>query len=231
MIKLRSRSELKELTTELLDGVTLGDSLFNSLLDTAQSWIEGLRPWVILRTVDETRILTSANTFQTEHNLPADFRRWYGVAPIALLDSRRNEVVRLREVPISQKNQYKDKSVFYANYRTRRLFVCGSYSQTFTIQQNYIMSSGAVSDNKAWVFPGEYSPILAYLVAVYFRESIDYDPLSAKNVTGVTKQIQAILANMFEWDDQLQLSATEGQDYTGDGRYSSEFGGSLRNLI
>jgi hypothetical protein len=232
----KTRVQLKELTTDLLDGFNLGDGIFNSLLDIAQSIIENKRPWMILRAQDTTQQVSSSDNFETQKSLPADFRKWYSRAPIVLLDSNQEPVAHLREIPINLKNRYKhDNGKFYVNYRTKKLFICGKQTQTFTIQQNYILRTTAVSadNNNIWDFPQDFHSILAMWVAVIHREGIDYDPISANNASGITRQIQEIWAAMTDWDNDLQQGTVEGRDfpYDGEGRHLGELSGQISKLI
>ena len=66
-------TKTKELVTELLGGLELGDTLFYHLLAVAQQNREGERPWRILIKEDSSISVTSSNTYTTQHALPTDF--------------------------------------------------------------------------------------------------------------------------------------------------------------
>lgn len=222
------REQLKNTTTELLDGFQLSDGLWNSLCDIAQDYVEGQRQWMELRGYDETQTLTTNNTFETEKSLPSDFKRFYSRTPILLLKEK-NAVSNLVEIPLNLKNRYKDhNNRFYVNYNTGKLYICGKPSETLTIQQNYIIKPKKISEDNDWVLNEKIIPVL---IAIFHRRGIDYDIVGARNADELVEQAKAMLSNMAEDDSSKAEGTLQGQDYGGGGYGYSEMGGSINNLL
>lgn len=124
-----TRDELYTFVTSLLDQYQMDEDLFNTLLDIAQSYWEGMRPWVTLRTEDASNTVGINNTFTTPFTFPSDFRSWYTRYPIVLTDTDGNPQQYMLEIPINKKATWKDQlSRFYADYRQKKFFICGKPS-------------------------------------------------------------------------------------------------------
>jgi hypothetical protein len=218
---MATKTELFTLTTELLDGVEMNETLFDAFLDISQSIRENDRNWVILRASDITQSLTPANTYLTSHDLPSDFRKWYSQTPVVLVDSDGNVQAKLREIPIQARDDYKNDNVFYCDYAAKKIYLCGSYPQPLTIKQYYQKKSPLVSDGAdEWLFPTEYHKILAFDAAVFFKLGVDYDVINNQQANSNAAVSNQLFNALKETDNELQLSSLGGQDY------SNNFGGS-----
>lgn len=211
-----TKAQIKTLVTEILDGFEMGDTIFDALLDVAQATRENARNWVILRTEDATQTLGSGNTYTTAKTIPSTFRKWYSYSPVVLVDSLGNKQAELQEIPLNKKHEYKDDpNKFYCDYANNYLYICGTFSQNLTIKQYFIAKDTLVSgsDSNEWTFPSEFHKILAFDIAVMWKLGIDYDVIN--NIQG---DQNAMIANklfmaMEEWDNELQLSSLNGQEY------------------
>ncbi len=85
-----TKAQLYTFVTSLLDGNPIDTTLFDTLLNIAQMRRENERPWMILRAEDTSQTVSSGNTFETQKDLPTDFRKWYTRFPIVLTDSNLN---------------------------------------------------------------------------------------------------------------------------------------------
>lgn len=233
-----NRLKLYEFVTSLLDDFEMEDTLFNSFLDVAQMNRENARPWVILRTIQSSQTITTANTYLTALTLPTDFKKFFTTrASIVLTDSQGNLIKTLREVPLSSRHSYKnDGGKFYVNYSTRQIFICGSQSQTATVNISYIKKTTKISaaDANKWEFSSydDYEKILGFDIAVMHKLGVDYDQTNAQQGNNNAAQAQIILNMMIDWDNELALSAQQGVDYnTNPGSGFSELSGNAGNLI
>ena len=232
-----NRDSLYTFVTSLLDDFEIDLTLFYTLLDVAQSNRENARPWVILRTEDSTQSAVSGETFESQHSLPTDFRKFYSRFPIVLTDSSGNVVRKLREVPINMRHEHKDDpSKFYVNYVTRKIYLCGTQTTTSTLRQFYIRKPTKISASASntWDFSAydDYEKILAFDVAVMHKHGIDYDQINAVQGDKNAAQAALIFSMMSEWDNELANSAQQGVDY-GSSPISgfSEYSGNSRDLI
>jgi len=233
-----NRDSLYTFVTSLLDGFLLDETLFESLLDISQSNREGARPWVILRTQDATQTASTGDTFLTAKTLPADFKKTYARSAIVLVDGQGNVINRLRQIPIHERNRYKDdNSKFYINYATKQFFLCGTQAQSATINLYYIKKTTKVSaaSSNTWDFDAyddAYSKVLALDVAVMHKWGIDYDQINAVQADKNYMLATALFENMADWDTELAQNSQEGVDMNNNGAsYSTEMGGHVGNLI
>lgn len=213
-----NRDLLYDFTTSILDGFEMDLTLFYTFLDVAQSNREGYRPWVILRTIDATQTAAVGNSFLTAKTLPIDFKKTYNRFPIVLTDSQGNVVRKLRQIPISEKNQYKDDAgKFYINFTTGQYFICGAQSQSCTINLSYIKRTTKVSSaaSNTWAFDtydDAFSKVLGLDVAVMHKLGVDYDQINAVQADANARLAQMIINGMAEWDSELAQNAQEGID-------------------
>lgn len=225
------REELYTFVTGLLDGNEIDLDLFYTFLETAQMRVEGLRPWMQLRGEDTSLTVSPGNTYTTSKDLPTDFRRWYARYSVAFTDSQGQLAGNPLEVPIAMKVNYQqNNNKFYCNYGTRKIFFCGQPSQALTAHLFYIRKGTLVSsaEGQTWEFPSEYSKVLGFLVAVFYKLGVDYDIVNNEQGNANAAAAAGILSTMSEWDDELQLSSVQGMDYgSGQGWTSTPSGGRM----
>jgi len=213
-----TKLQLYTFVTNLLDGNPMDTTLFDTFLDVAQSYWENQRPWVALRTESTGDSIGSNNTFTTEKSLPTNFRKWYTRFPVQLADSQGNIQVHLREVPIDQKLSNKgDVTKFYCDYITKKYYVCGAPGQTLSAYLYYIKRGTKIStsDSQEWELDvnDEFTKILAFTIAVYWKLGIDYDIINNSQADANSGVANAIYQSMVEWDGDLQRGMLSGQDY------------------
>lgn len=211
-----TKRELYDFTTELLDGVELNLTLFDVFLNVAQRYWEGRRLWAILRKEDASQTISASNTFETAKNLPSDFRSFYGLSPIVLVDNYGNKQAELKEIPLQQKFDYRGRlDRFYCDYRQNQFFICGSPAQSLTIRLFYIYKPALISgdDSNEWVFPADYHQILGLSVAVYYKKGVDYDIVNNVQADNNAALAGQIYHQMSEWDSVLDNSMLQGQDF------------------
>ncbi len=218
-----TRDELYNLVNKIVSD-TIDSDAFDALLDTAQEYFEGQRPWMVLRKSESSQLVLPASNIFTAYNLPTDFNRWYEEYPVQLvLANAPQSVYPLREVPIARKfieqfNPWK----FFCDYSTNKIYLCGAQITGLTIHQFYISEPVRISANSvvngsvvypnSWVFPERYHKILAWIIAAFYKNGVDYDPLNAQQAVGDTNIMNIMYSSMKKWDDELQNASITGLD-------------------
>ena len=210
---------LYNLTTELLLGFKMDNTLFGQLLGQEKGNIEQSRPWVILRNEDQSNIVNpqsnniSNSSYLIPVPLPADFLNMY--SPTRSLCLVGNDGITFRwykQIPLEYKQQYKDATNrFYI--KGSNFYLCGTLDQQYTAHIFYIQSSPDININVPWVFPVQFQPILAYYIAQRYRTAFDYDVVNVQQGTMIEKMADIIFKNMEAWDAALQEQALSGVDY------------------
>ncbi len=211
----------------LVNGIvydTVNSEVFDALLDTAQEYIEGQRPWMWLRKSDATQTVVGGSNIFTKYLLPTDFFKWYEDFPIKLAPpSNPQAVYPLREVPIaSQLIEQFNPWKFFCDYSKGELHLCGAQIAGLTIYQYYLYTPPLISANSvvggsvvypnSWVFPEKYHKILAWIIASFYKNGVDYDPLNAQQSVGDMNIMMRMYDSMKKWDDELQNGSITGLD-------------------
>lgn len=207
-----TRADLYTFVTSLLNDTQIDETLFENLLDNAQMEVEGMRPWVQLRSSDATQSWNPGDTYQTGKTLNASFREWYEEQPVILLDTNKTPF-QLSEIPYSQNYLYKDQvGRFAVDYPNNLLYIMGTPDKAYTVVQNFIKVSTLVSatSTSTWIFPARFHKILGLMVAEKWKNGIDYDVFSNAQANQQTAQATDILNEMTRWDSRLQQSMTRG---------------------
>jgi len=213
-------ADIFTLTKQILGGGTgeypLSETLFYSLLDIARVQIEGMRKWMVLRTIDTSKTVPAGNNWDTAIDLPTDFKRLTFDGTIWLYDSSSKARVKLYEVPLEKNVEYRDIFGHYAiDYSARKLYIFGNVPQPYTLKLPYIVKNTAITSNTSWPrFTGDYDAILAFRVASMHRTGIDYDDQNARNANRNMFDDQALLSALIAWDSSLQLSSVTNEDYS-----------------
>lgn len=226
--------QLYTFVESLLFGYPMDTVLFQSYLDNIVSEIESARPWMILRASDASQSVTAATSYTTAFTLGTTalpFRKWYGYSPIVLTDVNGSPTV-LREIPFASRFAYKSSfGTFCVDYANQNLYIMGTITQTYTINQNYIYKSGQVVATPVapqvaqWVFPTEFHKILGLRIALAWKQ-VDYDIINLQNAQQLAGMASAIYDQMTRWDSDLQVSAQAGIDPFG----SSQLGPQAGNI-
>lgn len=217
--------DIQTLVSELLDGRDIGAAKFVTLLKAKKRARESLRPWMTLRTVDATKTFTPADNFETLKDLPTDFRRPYNIyKPLNLEGPQRTPLVlvsgdeHIYTFPTLFGSQFLHKNVnylHYFDYANQKFGLTGSAERTYTIHIHYIKTTtdpkSDGSDLDAWTWDldpaGDFSPLLAYDIAISQKGGIDYDEINARMTQFHGLDVQEVLKGMIFWDDDLQRSS------------------------
>jgi hypothetical protein len=207
-----TKNELYILTTQLTSGIEIDLTVFDQFLDIAQSQIEDIRPWVILRGFDSSQTADSSNSFTTPKDLAVDFKEYCEESPIQLIDAS-NNVMGLNEIPFSDRFRYSTYAgKFCVDYANSNFYLTGTIPGAYAIYQNYIKIPALVSSGSEWVFPERFHKILAFMVAIYWRKGIDYDMFNQTLADNQGAVVRGIVDTMTRWDSNLQYSMQRGKD-------------------
>jgi hypothetical protein len=236
-----TQPELYSLVTNYLFDFQMPMTLFNGYLDIAQTEREEARPWVILKALDNSQSVGPGNNFATGIPIAPtnnDFRAWSGDYPVQLVDAQNNPLP-LQEVPISMKFAYKDASgKFYCDYAAGMLYICGTLTKSYTVNQFYIKQAPAISYTpdginypNTWVFPARFHKLLAIDIALAYKQ-VDYDIINLQNATQLSGQAVTLWDQMTRWDSNLQASGQLGVDpFGGGGAWNGNSGGGRMGMI
>jgi hypothetical protein len=212
-----TRAEIYTLLTStsgLLAGIQLDETIFENLLDIAQMQVEGMRPWIFLRSEDTTQTASPSDTFSTPKTLAASFSEWCEESPIELIDASNNAFF-LTEVPFSERYKYRTSTGrFCVDYPNSLFYLLGNLTDAYTIKQSFIKLSTLVSSASTaqWIFPARFHKLLALTVAALWRHGVDYDIFNAAMADQQVKQAQQMLDIMTRWDSNLQYNMQRGKD-------------------
>lgn len=212
--------DMYDLLTNLLDGDTIDDTLFGTLLNSVRAEIEGNRPWLILKKVDKSITVPSNSTWLTPYSLPDDFSEFVDASKskIQLFDVASNKLQDYTQIPYEDILDYKDdNNVFAVDYSTNKLYLMGIVDQSYVMYIPYIRDSGDIVAGGTWPFPARFHKILPYGVSVLQKAGIDYDDQYARMALNNDKTFQNLLSAMKKWDSRLQLASNQQRDYGGNG--------------
>ncbi len=199
---------------ELNGGRSINSVLFYQFVNLFKNYIEGIRPWIILRKQDSSISVTSNTSITTANSLPTDFRRPYnvlrpnGTKGALMLKTSDNVKSYPVQIQFGQHQEYTDiAGYWYIDLVASKFYLtgpAGSYSQNYTAYLNYIKKSDDITSGTSWIFPSEYHNILPELVAELQKGGIDYDEINARQILENSKVARVILSTMIMWDDALQ---------------------------
>lgn len=207
-------SALKTLTTSLLGGFEMDDTLFYSLLNIAKGVRENQRDWMKLKKSDITKTATTGDNFQTSKALPSDFSRWQKEKPMVLYDSGNTQTFReYFEIPQNEKILYQtDNNRFYVDYTAMLAYLTGTVDRTYLIAMNYLIDSPDIAAGTSWIFPTWAHPLLAYDVAANYKGGIDFDFVNMQQAASNKEIAKQIEQGLIKWDASLQVGSLRGVD-------------------
>lgn len=217
--------QLQNLTSELLDGRDIGPSKYVTLLKARKRLREALRPWMVLRTVDTSKTYTGADNFETLKDLPVDFVVPYNAfkppglhgpdrTPLVLV-SGETQIYTFPTILGSHILNKDRNHMHYFDYAQQKYGITGKAQLSYTVHLHYIKTTTDPKDDgsdlDAWTWDldpsGQFSPLLAYDIAIQQKGGIDYDEINARMVQYHGIDVREMSRSMIFWDDTLQRSA------------------------
>lgn len=218
---INSGVALTTFITGLNGGASVDATLLDVLVSNAKTILEGERAWSVLRKVDTSKSITTANTWQTAIDLSSitDFSEFYGDTPIVLFDGSQTRAY-YRMVPWERRLEYKDVSdtaVYDANSKT--LYINGNQSFSGTLYIYYKSTSTEIdltSNSEIWtLFPQRFVPLIGFYAIGIHKGAVDYDDVVKNMLPGNQAVLAALKSAMVSWDDALQSAGLEWNDPTG----------------
>ena len=211
-------TQLATFTEELNGGASIGETLLFQFINLAKAMVEQRRPWMNLRDTDTSKTVTAATSaWQTAIDLTtiARFSRFYGDDPIKNFGGT-NRIDNLHEVPWHRRLEYKDMiNTFVFNHGTKQLYLNGSVAAG-TLYIDHIKNSADIQNDASseWSFPSWAHPLLGYMAVAMNKGGVDYDDLNARMAPENQARADAIIRQLENWDNELQLSSLNQFDPT-----------------
>lgn len=210
------RSDIQTMVnSNLLDGRTMDDTLFGTLLNVAKNKVEMARPWVVLRNEDSSQSIPSGTVYTTTFTLPTRFASPYPVKrsngeSTALVLVSGTDVQILKEIPWAQRLEYQQTYGYFAiDYANGVYCVTGPTPKTYTAYWSYIKFSASLdADADVWVFDTRMGQniggsLLAYMVAA-MEKARDYDEVNMANIALYAPEAAAMVSALNMWNSNLE---------------------------
>lgn len=208
--------KIYELTTELLGGSAMSETLFASFLNMAKEAREGAIEWAVLRTKGTTLQYSPSKTPIT---LPTNFSKFVKQTaktnPVVFIENGL-KVGTAREILINQEYENTNDNCFYVEYNgdSASMVFVGGPDKNLDFVPYYIRKTDTMDENnyKTWTwapFPGEYAKLLAFDVANIVKGDIDYDDINARQVSFSKEDARVLERAMKLWDQRMKLSALQ----------------------
>jgi hypothetical protein len=197
-------SALKILTESILDGVVIDDVIFYQMLNVVKNIKEEKRDWVMLRKLDDSQSVSAGNNYASDKTIPADERREYKV--MLGIDTE------LIPVGFEEQHIYRNSSHrYYNDIATGKWYVLGNVGRADTLYRFYIKTTDDITDTTSPVWPSRFHPILAFSVASYYMNGVDFDDVHSQ-ISPENKQMASDLYKAMEtWDMGLQARAQDNR--------------------
>lgn len=216
---LNNGQDILNLLQSILAGEGISNTYALQLINLARIRIEAKRPWKVLSTVDNSQIITPANTYTDPIPLPENFVRFLGESTLSqgsvVLFDGNTDVEYITEIPIENILLYKDQYSFVGvDYGDNVMYFTGLISKTYTVYQYYIADYGDITPSGTWQkFPKRFWAALAFDAAAHWRLGTDYDDVNARNADDNVLMADEILKAMTAWDTELAISSINSIDY------------------
>ena len=219
-------SQLYELVTALLDGEEISTSLFVTLANEKKLQRELRRDWQVLKAKANIGTVTPSTTPDSTFSLPErclrPIKNTLHSRAVVLLDSNGRKVGAADEILFERQYDHADAAgKFFIDHSHRTLHFTGRppVPENRTAMLFYIKGSPAITyeenggvgwESFANTSVGiDFSPLLAFDIAMTQKGSVDYDDLNARMVQYIGKDADDLEYAMNKWDDTMKLSALQ----------------------
>ena len=196
---------LYTLSTSLLGGNAMDETLFYQLLNQAKNQREIMRDWVKLRNYDTSITFSSSDTYLTGKTLPTRFLRTYGFYPDSGAFIVTSDGAKLPLSPISMSERYdkrNDEGYYYIDHTNGTISRTGSTAGTLHL--NYLKGSADIDESTSWALSQLGGPLLVYDVVIEMKGGIDWDRINASQIPYNQRKLLQLEMNMATDDARLQ---------------------------
>ena len=202
--------KLVDLFKLLMDGEDIGDDNILSLINQAKDVVEAERPWMKLRTFDDSISFYSSEGIDSPKDLPTGFLRTFGKYPLVLYSG--SDYLEFVEIPMEERRKYSSSPYyFYIDHRNNKLYISGGLSGSYSSDFFYLKKSDDIAVNTSWIFPTFAHVLLAIEAVKIYRGEIDYDSVNEKMIAYGMQRMDKIESSLVMWDANLQISSRRGR--------------------
>ncbi len=192
-------TELKTLTENILDGLTLDEDFYYQLLNIAKTKLEEQRLWQYLK-----KLNSSSTASSTPVTLPSDFAEEYKIMVGSNFE--------YTPVPFEEQQNFINSSGrFYIDWSALTLNLLGSSIPSQTLYIFYKRFTPDITSVTEPVFPERFHPILAYYVAAYYQVGVDSDDIFARMAPENRSAALELERAMKQWDNSIAMRAQDNR--------------------
>jgi hypothetical protein len=182
-----------------------------NFLNVCKNRREEMRPWQMLKKLDQSKTASVGDTYLTSKALPSDFRFDYKMMVGTDLE--------YLPVPFEQQHIYKDAARrYFIDFANSSYYLTGRVGTSSTIYLFYIKTTTdyteATTGQSLLVWPERFQPLIAFDMAAMYQGGVDYDDVSARMSPENKAAARAIELSMIQWDDNL-IRRAMNNSYTG----------------
>lgn len=218
--------ELYDLVTALLDGEEISTTLFVTLANEKKLQRELRRDWQVLKTKASLGTVSPSTTPDTAFSLPErclrPIKNTLRSRAVVFLDASGNKAGGADEILFERQYDFTNTpGKFYIDHSDKTLHFTGNppVPENRTAMLFYIKGSAPITyvenAGTGWEpFSStdggiDFSPLLAFDIAMSQKGSIDYDDINARMVQYVGRDAEDLEYAMNKWDDMMKLSALQ----------------------
>lgn len=180
----------------------IDDELGLSLANLIKDLVEADRPWRMLIKEDSSNTIGSGETYLTAKSLPLDFLFDRSVV-LGVGDS----FTEYDPISFEKRRLFKDSKRYYIDHANKKIHICGSHDQTYTIYLYYISQTDDLTLTTSPVWPAKFHKLISILMAEMHAAGVDFDEVEFRKALEYNKQAGALFNAMKSWNTKLELQA------------------------
>jgi hypothetical protein len=195
--------DVKELFESLVEE-SPEESLTYNLMEICKNKVESELKLEILKDVDSTQTANPGDTYTSMKTLSDNARLLLKLT-----------VGNIPYIPVSFVNRENFRSAarrYYVDWKNKQFALCGSIASSQTIRQYFLTKTTRITadnadDASTIVWPDEFKPLIAFLMARIYQGNIDPDDIAIRQGLEQTREATALLDAMIGWDHDIKLAA------------------------
>lgn len=210
--------EIKTQFESLIDDSIDEDRAYE-LMELSKNKVETELKLEILKDMDETQTANPGDTYLSMKTLNTEARQLLkltvGLIPYI-------------PVPFMNRENFRNAARrYYIDWKNKQFALCGTIASTQTIRQYFLtkttrITSSNADDATTIVWPDEFKPLLAFMMAGIYQGNIDPDDIAVRQSVQQFVQGQMLLDAMIAWDQDIKLASMNNvggflSDHEGEG--------------